>query len=77
MQPAKGGRSKIRAVCVRTPLLYISARPYPQIKYTAELRVNLLQTLRYGDSHGDGSAHHGVVAHTQEAHHLHMGRDGG
>ena len=29
---------------------------------------------RHGDS--DGSAHHGVVAHAQEAHHLHMCGDG-
>ena len=31
----------------------------------------LLLALGNSHSHGDGSADHGVVAHAQEAHHLH------
>ena len=33
-------------------------------------KFSLLQALRDGDGHGDSGADHGVVAHTQEAHHL-------
>ena len=31
----------------------------------------LLLALSNSDSHGDGSADHGVVAHAQKAHHFH------
>ena len=36
-----------------------------------------LQSFLNSNSHGNGSADHGVVAHAQEAHHFHMGGDGG
>ena len=41
------------------------------------LRVLLLQALRDGDSHRDGRADHRVVAHAEEAHHLHVRGHGG
>ena len=41
------------------------------------LKVALLEALRNSDSHGDGSADHGVVAHAQEAHHLDVRGNGG
>ena len=34
-------------------------------------RFYLLLALGNSHSHGDSSAHHGVVAHAQEAHHFH------
>ena len=34
-------------------------------------RFFLLPALGNGNSHGHGGAHHGVVAHAQEAHHFH------
>ena len=37
----------------------------------------LLEALRDGDGDRDGGADHGVVAHTQEAHHLHVRGHGG
>ena len=36
----------------------------------------LLQAFGNRYSHSHGGAHHGIVAHTQKAHHLHMGGDG-
>ena len=37
----------------------------------------LFQRFLNSNSHGNGSADHGVVAHAQEAHHFHVGRHGG
>ena len=37
----------------------------------------LLQALRNSDGDGDGGADHRVVAHAQEAHHLHVRGHGG
>ena len=37
----------------------------------------LLQAFLNSDSHGNGHADHGVVACAQEAHHFHVGGDGG
>ena len=37
----------------------------------------LLQRFLNSNSHGNGGADHGVVAHAQEAHHFHVGRHGG
>ena len=37
----------------------------------------LLQRFLNSNSHGNGSADHGVVAHAQEAHHFNVGRHGG
>ena len=37
----------------------------------------LVHCLGSSHSNGNSSAHHGVVAHAQEAHHFHMCRDGG
>ena len=37
----------------------------------------LLQRFLNSNSHGNGSADHGVVAHAQEAHHFYVGRHGG
>ena len=37
----------------------------------------LLQSLFNSDSHGNGHADHGVVTSAQEAHHFHVGGDGG
>ena len=37
----------------------------------------LLQCFLNSNSHGNGSADHGIVAHAQEAHHFYVGRHGG
>ena len=41
------------------------------------LKGILLQALFHSNSHGNGHTDHGVVASAQEAHHFHVGRDGG
>ena len=37
----------------------------------------LLFALSNGNCHSDGRTDHGVVAHAQKAHHLHVSGDGG
>ena len=39
-------------------------------------KSKLLHSLGHRNSHGHGRADHRIVAHAQEAHHLHMRRDG-
>ena len=46
------------------------------IEIYALLVSSLFHSLFHGDSDSDGGTHHRVVAHTEEAHHLDVCRDG-
>ena len=58
----------------RDPCFIVSA--VSDLHQTKVRQPLLLHALGHSHGHGDSSADHGVVAHAQEAHHLHVGGDG-
>ena len=56
---------------------YLRKVGFELLRFKSRGLTLLLQRLFDSDSHSDGSADHGVVAHAQEAHHFYVRRDGG
>lgn len=48
-----------------------------QQKVIPDFELLLLHRLFHGHRHSDGCANHGIIAHADQAHHFHVGGNGG